>query len=157
MVGSIAGSPVIVAVGFGVVATWGLAALACGLYGAYEGARKGWQAGPSAWAKPFTAALGALCLAGVLTTYGLAGDYSDVVHYDFGEVPAVIGSMLPKTTTATAAITMQPDAPRRDLPLTATSGSCEPVEAAPPRAPTPTPGILTKLEMIEAVAPVSSH
>jgi hypothetical protein len=143
-VGVVCGSSAIVAVGAVLAAAWALAAVACGVYGAYEGAREGWRAGASPWTKPFTAFFGALGLAGILACYGMAGGYSEVIHYDFTDAPSVIGAALPKTTTAPA-IAKQPSAPLRDLPLTSTTGSGEPLEAAPPRAPSATPGILSKL------------
>jgi hypothetical protein len=93
------------------------------------------------------AAAGAFVMAGLMMNLGLAGDYADVSDFDFGAaIPAVVGSEPPRTMTATTPTIAKPADALRDLPLKGTSGSGEPVDAAPPRAPSPTPGILSKLD-----------
>jgi hypothetical protein len=153
-IGAIFGSPVLFGVGLACAFVLGLASIACGLYGAGAGAIEGWRAASRPTLRPLTALCGAVVFAGLFFGYGLEGDYAGVANYDFGDLPAVVGSVFPgaAATPSAPTIAKQPDSTRpqetalRDQPLKATSGSGEPVEAAPPRAPSPTPGILSKLD-----------
>jgi hypothetical protein len=150
--GAIFGSAILFGVGLASAFVLGLAALACGVYGAYEGAVQGWRAASTPSRRPLTAFFGALCFAAVFLSYGIEGNYAGVANYDFGNFTHLVGSALPGPETAPP-VAKQPDSTKpqeaalRDPPLKATSGSGEPVETAPPRAPSSTPGILSKLPL----------